>query len=82
MTPAEPGPAAPQTERRRSWRVALIDDVRSHLLAYLAVAGFCVLGPVLAHMIFPEAPTALVVFGGVVFGVHFGFCALADKLFE
>ncbi len=81
MASTEPSDGvAPQP--RRSWRTALVDDVRSHLLAYGAVAGFCVLGPVFAHMIFPEAPLGLVVFGGIVFGVHIGFCALADKLFE
>jgi hypothetical protein len=82
MAPTEPGDAVAPTERRRSWRTVLVEDVREHLLAYIAVAGFCVMGPIFAHMIFPEAPTALVVFGGIAFGVHIGFCALADKLFE
>ena len=60
----------------------LREEIRSHLLAYIAAAVFWVLGPVLARMIFPEAPTSLVLFGGIAFGVHFAFCALADKFFE
>lgn len=67
---------------RRPWHVALREEIRSHLLAYIAVIGFCVLGPLLARIIFPEASTGLVVFGGIAFGAHFAFCALADKLFE
>ena len=82
MASTEPGDGATRTGPQRSWRAVVADDVRSHLLAYVAVAGMCVMGPIFAHMIFPEAPTALVVFGGIAFGVHIGFCALADKLFE
>jgi hypothetical protein len=67
---------------KRSWLAAVRDEIRTRPLAYLAIAGFCVMGPVFAHMIFPEAPLPLVIFGGVAFGLHFAFCALADKLFE
>ena len=68
--------------RRRRWPAAVREEIRSHKLAYLAIAAFCVIGPMFARMIFPEAPLGLVIFGGVAFGVHFAFCALADKLFE
>lgn len=73
---------APSARVRRGWLAALREELRSHAITYVALAGFCVLGPVLARMIFPEASTGLVVFGGVVFGIHFAFCALADKFFE
>ena len=83
MPPTEgPEAAAAPGAERRDWRSALREDVRHHWLAYLAVAAMCVMGPVFAHMIFPDAPLPLVIFGGVAFGLHFGFCALADKLFE
>ena len=74
--------AAPSPAPRRSWPAVVRDEIRSHLLAYVAIAAFCVIGPIFARMIFPEAPTSLVIFGGIAFGVHFAFCALADKLFE
>jgi hypothetical protein len=70
------------TGRLAAWRAAAAHEIRTHRITYVAVAAFCVLGPVLVKMVFPEASTPLVVFGGVVLGIHFAFCALADKLFE
>ena len=67
---------------RRSRLAAVRDELRSRILTYLAVAAFAVIGPVLARMIFPEAPLSLILFGGVTLGGFFAFCALADKLFE
>lgn len=68
--------------RPARWRAALAHEIRSHALTYVAIAAFCVIGPVLVRVIFPEASTGLVVFGGVILGIHFAFCALADKIFE
>lgn len=67
---------------RRSRFAAIRDELRHRPLAYAAAAAFCVVGPLLARIIFPEAPLALVIFGGVLFGLHFAFCALANKFFE
>lgn len=73
-----PGPAG----RSARWRAAVGHEIRSHAITYVAIAAFCGIGPVLVKMIFPEASTGLVVFGGVILGIHFAFCALADKIFE
>jgi len=74
--------ASPASERPRGWRAAVAHEIRTHRITYVAIAAFCVIGPVLVKMIFPEASTGLVVFGGVILGIHFAFCALADKIFE
>ena len=80
-----PGPAmtagAPAGRFSRV-RAAVLHEIRTHRITYVAIAAFCVIGPVLVKMIFPEASTGLVVFGGVILGIHFAFCALADKIFE
>ena len=78
--PDEPAPRP--TPLRRGRLAALRDELRSRVLTYVAVVAFAAIGPVLAHMIFPEAPLALVVFGGVALGVFFAFSALSDKLLE
>jgi len=82
MTSIETRPILQAEPARRSWLAAVRNELRSHAITYVALAGFCVLGPVLSRMIFPEAPLELVIFGGVLFGLHFAFCALADKFFE
>jgi hypothetical protein len=57
-------------------------EIRQHRFAYVTVAMFAVLGPILTWMIFPEASPVLGVVGGIVFGGFFAFCAVPDKLFE
>jgi hypothetical protein len=66
----------------RSRIAGLRHELRTHLFTYLTVAGFVVLGPVLAKMIFPEAPTSLIVVGGVLMGGYFAFNALLHKLMD
>jgi len=80
-SPVPLGPAA-AAGRSARWRAAVAQEIRTHRITYVASAAFCVIGPVLVKMIFPEASTGLVVFGGIILGIHFAFCALADKIFE
>jgi hypothetical protein len=75
-------PSRDSASARPGWLAAVAKELRSRPLTYLAVAGLVALGPVAARMIFPEASIELVLFGGVTLGGFFGFCALADKLFE
>ncbi len=75
-------PSGEPADPARGWIAAVSDEFRSRPLAYGAVAGLVMLGPVAARMIFPEASLSLVLFGGVTLGGFFGFCAMADKLFE
>jgi hypothetical protein len=74
--------ASPVPARPVGWRAAVAHEIRTHRITYVAIAAFCGIGPVLVKMVFPEASTGLVVFGGVILGIHFAFCALADKIFE
>jgi hypothetical protein len=74
--------ASPAPARLVGWRASVAHEIRTHRITYVAIAAFCGIGPVLVKMVFPEASTGLVVFGGVILGIHFAFCALADKIFE
>jgi len=63
-------------------RAAVRHEVVTHPLVYTVIAIFCVLGPVLARMIFPEASLPLILFGGIALGIVFAFCALAGRILE
>lgn len=67
---------------RSGWRAAIRHEVSSHPLVYTVMAGFCVMGPVLTRMIFPDASLGLVLFGGMGLGVVFTLCALAGRVLE
>jgi len=67
---------------RKGWLASIGREIRHHPFAYGTVAAFAVLGPIFTRMIFPEAPPLLGLFGGLVLGGFFAFCAVPDKLFE
>jgi hypothetical protein len=67
---------------RKSWLAAIRHEVVTHRLVYTVMGAFCVIGPVLAWMIFPEAPLSLILFGGVALGVVFSLCALAGRVLD
>ena len=67
---------------RRGWLAALRAEVRRHAIAYSVVAAFMVIGPVLVHMIFPEAPLLLGLVGGLLFGVYAALSAVPDRFYE
>ena len=58
---------------------AVVGEVKSHPFGYGVLAAFIVVGPVLAMMIFPEAPPAVVVIGGLAFGIYAALCAVPQK---
>lgn len=63
-------------QRRRQ---AVVHEVKSHPFGYGVLAAFIVIGPALIMMIFPEAPPAVVVVGGLAFGVYAALCAVPQK---
>ena len=57
-----------------------IRPVLGPILGFTAVlAAFIIGGPLLALMIFPEAPPAVVAVGGLVFGIYAALCAVPQK---
>lgn len=70
------------TPLRRSSRSRLRAELASRPGVYVLMAVCIATGPILAKMIFPEAPLTLVLFGGVALGVVFGLCAQAGRILE
>jgi hypothetical protein len=60
-------------------RATLVKEVRTHPFGYSVLAAFLVVGPVLAVLIFPEAPPAVAAAGGLAFGVYAALCAVPQK---
>jgi hypothetical protein len=57
-------------------------EVRRHAIAYAVVLAFLVIGPVLVHLIFPDASPLVGLVGGLVFGVYAALSAVPDRFFE
>jgi len=57
----------------------VVGEVRDHPFAYGVMAAFLVVGPVLASLIFPEAPLGVTIIGGFVFGAWAALCAVPGK---
>ena len=70
------------TPIRRSVGSRVRAELASRPGVYVLMAICVALGPILAKMIFPEAPLDLVLFGGVALGVVFGLCAQAGRILE
>lgn len=69
-----------RTETRpRSLGQRIVREVRDHPFAYGVMAAFIVIGPVLASLIFPEAPLGVAIAGGLAFGVWGALCAVPGK---
>jgi hypothetical protein len=67
--PAEPG--------RRAAR--LVREVRTHPFGYGVMAAFIVIGPLVALYLFPEAPPAVCIVGGIALGAYAAMCAVPQK---
>jgi len=63
-TPGSPEPG---------WREKVVREVRSRPIAWVVFVLFVIAGPVAVSYLFPEAPTAVAIVGGAIFG---GYCAL------
>jgi hypothetical protein len=63
----------------KGFRDGLGREVKSHPFGYSVLAAFILGGPILVMMIFPEAPPAVVVVGGLAFGVYAALCAVPQK---
>ena len=74
-TEAPPAPEpikAPLKER-------IIKEVRTHPFGYTVLAIFLVAGPLLAPLIFPQAPPSVAIVGGLAFGLYAALSAVPQK---
>ena len=63
----------------RDWRQKLVHEVRTHPFGYAVLILFIVAGPILAPMLFPQAPPAAAAAGGLAFGIYAALCAVPQK---
>lgn len=63
----------------QTWRATIVREVKSRPFGYAVLAVSLLAGPVLAVMIFPEAPPAVAAVGGLAFGVYAALCAVPQK---
>ena len=63
---------------RGIWR-AVIDEVRDRPFAYGVLGAFLLAGPVVASLLFPEAPPAVGIVGGLALGAYAALCAVPQK---
>jgi hypothetical protein len=66
------GAATPESPEP-GWRDRVVREVRSRPIAWVVFALFVLAGPLVVTYLFPEAPTAVAIVGGAIFG---GYCAL------
>jgi len=64
---------------RRGWWQTLRDEVRGRPFGYTVLALFVVAGPVAAPFLFPQAPPAVAIVGGLAFGAYAALCAVPQK---
>jgi hypothetical protein len=69
--------SSPESRLRR-WTRSLAEEVRSRPLGYGVLAAFTLGGPLIARMIFPEAPLGVLVLGGVMLGAYAALSAVPD----
>lgn len=64
---------------KRSWKEALLHEVRTHPFGYVVLGLFLLAGPLLAPLLFPQAPPAVAIVGGLAFGLFAALCAVPQK---
>jgi len=64
----------------RTWRRAVVREIRSRPMAYGVLAVFVLAGPVVTRLLFPEAPLAVGIVGGLAFGAYAALCAVPQKV--
>jgi len=64
---------------KRSWKKSLLHEVRTHPFGYAVLGLFVLAGPLLAPLLFPQAPPAVAIVGGLAFGLYAALCAVPQK---
>ena len=65
--------------RPRRWLGAAVDEVRTHPIGYGVLLAFAVGGPVIAKIIFPEAPLGVGIVGGMALGAYAALSAVPEQ---
>jgi len=71
--------ASSESTQGRSWRASLAHELRTHPFGYIVLGLFVVAGPILAPFVFPQAPPAVAIVGGLAFGAYAALCAVPQK---
>lgn len=71
--------AAVKDQVRPPFKRRLIKEVKNHPFGYTVLAIFVVAGPILAPYLFPQAPPAAAVVGGLAFGIYAALSAVPQK---
>lgn len=69
---------APSKERA-PFKQRLMAEVKNHPFGYTVLAIFVVAGPIAAPFIFPQAPPAAAIVGGLAFGIYAALSAVPQK---
>lgn len=64
---------------RRPFKTRLLNEIRTHPFGYSVLGIFLVAGPLLAPFLFPQAPPAAAVVGGLAFAVYAAVSAVPQK---
>lgn len=80
---SEPPAVADLTEARQrkqpSWKSRVIAELKSRPFGYTVLAIFLIAGPIAAPFLFPQAPPAAAIVGGLAFGVYAALSAVPQK---
>ena len=80
---SEPPEVADLAEARQrkqpSWKARVIAELKSRPFGYTVLAIFLVAGPIAAPFLFPQAPPAAAIVGGLAFGVYAALSAVPQK---
>lgn len=79
-TPAKQAdPTAEGSEPRPPFKERLWFEIKTHPFGYVVLAIFVVAGPIAAPFLFPQAPPAAAILGGLAFGVYAALSAVPQK---
>ena len=66
-------------EGKRTLKDALVHEVRTHAFGYSVLGVFVVASPFAVAFLFPQAPPAVALVGGLAFAVYAALCAVPQK---
>jgi len=63
----------------RSWPAAIAEELREHPMAYAVLVAFVVAGPIVTHVLFPDAPRGVGFVGGAALGAYAALSAMPGR---